>query len=135
MIQRKLHSSCHERLLARERVQTESIPCIRCFSSFTTSEEEAQYYRSLSKDLQDELEDLKLALSEFQSSSKELEDEMEKELVNSERRESELRLEAERLRGDLDIWKVIKQAHLPLSADPCSTGVLYSHCRAGIKIH
>lgn len=74
--------------------------------SFATPEEEARYYRVLSKDLQDELEDLKLALSEFQSSSKELEDEMEKELANTERREAELRHEAERLRSDVDSWKV-----------------------------
>lgn len=60
----------------------------------------------LCKDLQDELEDLKLALSEFQSSSKELEDEMEKELANTERRETELQHEAERLRNDVEAWKV-----------------------------
>lgn len=47
-----------------------------------------------------------MALADFQSSSKELEDEMEKELANTERRETELRHEAERLRGDVDAWKV-----------------------------
>lgn len=57
------------------------------------------------------MEDLKLALSEFQSSSKELEDEMEKELANTERRETELRLETERLRSELEAWKVCFHAH------------------------
>lgn len=47
-----------------------------------------------------------MALADFQSSSKELEDEMEKELANTERRETELRHEAERLRSDVDLWKV-----------------------------
>lgn len=47
-----------------------------------------------------------MALADFQSSSKELEDEMEKELANTERRETELRHEAERLRSDVDAWKV-----------------------------
>lgn len=75
-------------------------------SSFATSQEEARHYRILSKDLRDELDDLKLALSDFQSSSKELEDEMEKELANTERRETELRHEAERLRNDAELWKV-----------------------------
>lgn len=73
---------------------------------FSTFDEEARYYRTLSKELQDELEDLKAALSDFQSSSKELEDEMERELENTERRETELRLETERLRSDLESWKV-----------------------------
>jgi predicted nucleic acid-binding Zn-ribbon protein len=58
------------------------------------------------KDLQDELEDLKLALSDFQSSSKELEDEMERELANTEKRETELRTEVERLRSEVDALKV-----------------------------
>ena len=52
---------------------------------------------------------MKLALSDFQASSKELEDEMEKELANTERRETELRTEAERLRGEVDSWKVRHQ--------------------------
>ena len=67
---------------------------------------EARYYRLQAKDLQDELEDLKIALSDFQSSSKELEDEMERELATNERRETELKTEAERLRGEVESWKV-----------------------------
>lgn len=49
---------------------------------------------------------MKLALEEFQASSKELEDEMEKEMAATEKRESELKTEGERLRGDVDGWKV-----------------------------
>lgn len=67
---------------------------------------EGRHYRLLCKDLQDELADVKLALEDFQTSSKDLEEELERELAATEKRESELRAEAERLRADNDQWKV-----------------------------
>ena len=82
-------------------------PCRRIpLRTFDDTTAEARYYRLQARDLQDELEELKIALSDFQSSSKELEDEMERELATNERRETELRTEAERLRGEVESWKV-----------------------------
>ncbi|CAD6584602.1 MAG: NADH:ubiquinone oxidoreductase [Cyphobasidiales sp. Tagirdzhanova-0007] len=80
--------------------------------TFDDPAKEARHYRLLAKDLQDELEDMKLALEEFQGSSKELEEEMEKEMAATEKREGELRTEAERLRSEVDGWKTRHQSAL-----------------------
>ena len=56
---------------------------------------------------------MKLALEEFQGSSKELEEEMEKEMAATEKREGELRTEAERLRSEVDGWKVGRRNRRP----------------------
>lgn len=80
--------------------------CDAGYRSFENLQDEANYYRAQARGLHDELEDVKLALAEFQASSKDLEDEMEKELANTERRERELRHETERLRSEVEILKV-----------------------------
>ena len=69
----------------------------------------------LAKDRHDELEDMRLALEDFRSSSKDLEDEMERDLAVYEKRENELRQELDKVRHDIDTWKVGIQKLCPWS--------------------
>ena len=69
----------------------------------------------LAKDRHDELEDMRLALEDFRSSSKDLEDEMERDLAVYEKRENELRQELDKVRHDIDTWKVSMHEVCPCS--------------------
>lgn len=74
--------------------------------SFPSDTEALDYYRSLAKSLQSDLDDTKLALDEFQASSKELETELERELQATEKQLKELRGKEESLLHEIDQWKV-----------------------------
>jgi hypothetical protein len=52
------------------------------------------------------LDETRSSLEDLQASSKELEDELEKDLANTEKREKQLQATNERLKGDLEEWKV-----------------------------
>lgn len=73
--------------------------------SFPSDTEALDYYRSLAKSLQSDLDDTKLALDEFQASSKELETELERELQATEKQLKELRGKEESLLHEIDQWK------------------------------
>lgn len=77
--------------------------------SFQNVEEELEYYKNRSKDLELELEETKFALEEFQLSSKELEEELEKEIDSTERRCNEIKIRNEGMRQEVDDWKVCLQ--------------------------
>ncbi|GJJ71901.1 hypothetical protein EMPS_04258 [Entomortierella parvispora] len=73
--------------------------------SFQNVEEELEYYKNRSKDLELELEETKFALEEFQLSSKELEEELEKEIDSTERRCNEIKIRNEGMRQEVEDWK------------------------------
>jgi len=77
--------------------------------SFQNVEEELEYYKNRSKDLELELEETKFALDEFQLSSKELEEELEKEIDSTERRCNEIKIRNEGMRQEVEDWKVCLQ--------------------------
>lgn len=58
------------------------------------------------KDIRDELDDIQLAYGDVQALNEELEAEVTKGLAETEKREQGLKIEVERLRGDVDSWKV-----------------------------
>ncbi|KAA1074141.1 NADH:ubiquinone oxidoreductase [Puccinia graminis f. sp. tritici] len=74
--------------------------------SFTSDGDALDYYRSLARSLQSDLDDTKLALDEFQVSSKELETELERELQATEKQLKELRGKEEHLLHEIDQWKI-----------------------------
>ncbi|OAV87098.1 hypothetical protein PTTG_02813 [Puccinia triticina 1-1 BBBD Race 1] len=74
--------------------------------SFTSDGDALDYYRSLARSLQCDLDDTKSALDEFQISSKELEAELERELQATEKQLKELRGKEEHLLHEIDQWKI-----------------------------
>jgi predicted nucleic acid-binding Zn-ribbon protein len=77
-------------------------------SHFHDKESEARYWKSRCHDLQDTLTDTENSLHEFMDSSKELEKEMDREISAANSKKEEYQLRAEKLRGDVDDWKVSK---------------------------
>lgn len=77
--------------------------------SFQNVEEELEYYKNRSKDLELELEEAKFGLEEFQLSSKELEEELEKEIDSTELRCNEIKIRNEGMRQEVEDWKVCLQ--------------------------
>ncbi|KAF9988667.1 NADH:ubiquinone oxidoreductase [Mortierella antarctica] len=73
--------------------------------SFQTCEEELAYYKEHTKKLEEELEETKYTLDEFQMSSKELEDALEKEVESTERRYNEIKIRNEAMRQEIEDWK------------------------------
>ncbi|KAG0050360.1 NADH:ubiquinone oxidoreductase [Gryganskiella cystojenkinii] len=73
--------------------------------SFQTPQEELEYYKNKTKDLELDLEETKFALEEFQLSSKELEEELEKEIDSTERRYNEIKIRNEGMRQEVEDWK------------------------------
>ncbi|GAA97521.1 uncharacterized protein L969DRAFT_91434 [Mixia osmundae IAM 14324] len=89
--------------------------------SFSTDAEALIWWQGRASSLQDDLDDTKLALEEFQASSGELEEELEKNLAAGEKRELDLRKTVERLKVELDQWKTrhqttLKEHHKSLSS-------------------
>lgn len=76
--------------------------------SFKTVEEELEYFKRHTKNLEDDLSETKYALEEFQLSSKELEEELEKEIDSTERRYNEIKIRNEAMRQEAEEWKVKK---------------------------
>ncbi|KAH9469645.1 hypothetical protein Pst134EA_006933 [Puccinia striiformis f. sp. tritici] len=74
--------------------------------SFTSDGDALDYFRSLARSLQLDLDDTKSALDEFQLSSKELETELEAELQATEKQLKELRGKEEHLLHEIDQWKI-----------------------------
>ncbi|KAI9236753.1 MAG: hypothetical protein BYD32DRAFT_437159 [Podila humilis] len=74
-------------------------------SSFKTVEEELEYFKRHTKNLEDDLSETKYALEEFQLSSKELEEELEKEIDSTERRYNEIKIRNEAMRQEAEEWK------------------------------
>ncbi|KAG0211477.1 hypothetical protein BGX28_007838 [Mortierella sp. GBA30] len=73
--------------------------------SFQSCEEELAYYKEHARKLEEELEETKYTLDEFQLSSKELEDALEKEVESTERRYHEIKIRNEALRQEVEDWK------------------------------
>ena len=74
--------------------------------SFQSCEEELAYYKEHTKKLEQELEETKYTLDEFQMSSKELEDALEQEVESTERRYNEIKIRNEAMRQEIEDWKV-----------------------------
>ncbi|CAO3624875.1 unnamed protein product [Cunninghamella blakesleeana] len=72
---------------------------------FNSIQEELDYYRNHAENLENTLQETRLALDEFQVSSRELEEELEKELQTTEKAYKELKSQCERSRRDADEWK------------------------------
>ncbi|KAG2211457.1 hypothetical protein INT46_000281 [Mucor plumbeus] len=72
---------------------------------FTSAQEELDYYRAHSEDLELTLQDTRAALDEFQVSSRELEEELEKELQTTEKAYNELKSRCEHFKRDAEDWK------------------------------
>ncbi|KAF9286487.1 hypothetical protein BGZ68_002855 [Mortierella alpina] len=73
--------------------------------AFQSCEEELAYYKEHTKKLEEELEETKYTLDEFQMSSKELEDALEKEVESTERRYNEIKIRNEAMRQEIEDWK------------------------------
>jgi predicted nucleic acid-binding Zn-ribbon protein len=75
-------------------------------SQFADLESEARYWKSRCQDLQDTLTDTENSLHEFMDSSKELEKEMDREISAANAKRDDYQLRSEKLKGDVDDWKV-----------------------------
>ena len=76
---------------------------------FHDKESEVRYWKSRFYDLQDTLRETEASLHEFMDSSKELEKEMDREISAASAKSNELQLRSEKLKGDVDEWKVSAQ--------------------------
>ncbi|KAI9304019.1 hypothetical protein BJ944DRAFT_256500 [Cunninghamella echinulata] len=72
---------------------------------FNSIQDELEYYRNHSDNLENTLQETRAALDEFQVSSRELEEELEKELQTTEKAYKELKSQCEKSRRDADEWK------------------------------
>ena len=73
---------------------------------FHDKESEVRYWKSRYYDLQDTLRETEASLHEFMESSKELEKEMDREISAANSKSNELQVRSEKLKGDVDEWKV-----------------------------
>lgn len=73
---------------------------------FHDKESEVRHWKSRYYDLQDTLKETEASLHEFMESSKELEREMDREINAANTKSTELQLKSEKLKGDVDEWKV-----------------------------
>lgn len=65
-----------------------------------------RYWKSRFYDLQDTLRETEASLHDFMDSSKELEKEMDREISAANSKSNELQVRSEKLKGDVDEWKV-----------------------------
>lgn len=65
-----------------------------------------RYWKSRYYDLQDTLKETEATLHDFMDSSKELEKEMDREISAAQSKSSELQVKSEKLKGEVDEWKV-----------------------------
>ena len=65
-----------------------------------------RYWKSRCYDLQDTLRETETSLHDFMDSSKELEKEMDREISAAQSKSKELQVKSEKLKGDVDEWKV-----------------------------
>ncbi|KAF8926022.1 NADH:ubiquinone oxidoreductase [Dissophora ornata] len=72
---------------------------------FQSVAEELEYYKNHAKQIQEDLDETRYQLEEFQLSSKELEEELEKEVESTERRYNEIRIRNDAMRQEVDEWK------------------------------
>lgn len=82
-------------------------------SSFSSVQEELEYYKNHSSELELDLAETRYALEEFQLSSKELEEELEKEIDSTERRYNEIKIRNESMRQEVEDWKVCCKNNRP----------------------
>lgn len=80
------------------------MPC----SHFHDKESEVRYWKSRCYDLQDTLRETETSLHDFMDSSKELEKEMDREISAAQSKSNELQVKSEKLKDDVDEWKVGK---------------------------
>jgi predicted nucleic acid-binding Zn-ribbon protein len=76
------------------------------FRQFNSAQEELEYWRAHSENLENTLQDTRAALDEFQVSSRELEEELEKELQTTEKAYNDLKSRCEHFKRDAENWKV-----------------------------
>ncbi|GAA5798775.1 hypothetical protein EDC94DRAFT_679235 [Helicostylum pulchrum] len=72
---------------------------------FNSAQDELEYWRAHSEDLENTLQDTRAALDEFQVSSRELEEELEKELQTTEKAYNDLKSRCEHFKRDAENWK------------------------------
>ncbi|KAI8982186.1 hypothetical protein BDF20DRAFT_818334 [Mycotypha africana] len=83
--------------------------CSQCqytYRQFNSAQEELEYWRSRSENLEISLQETRAALDEYQVSSRELEEELEKELQATEKAYKDLKARCEHFKQDADDWKV-----------------------------
>lgn len=97
-------------------------------SSFKTVEEELEYFKRHTKNLEDDLSETKYALEEFQLSSKELEEELEKEIDSTERRYNEIKIRNEAMRQEAEEWKVKNMFSYPYDGVVCVCACVTFRC-------
>ncbi|KAG0252760.1 NADH:ubiquinone oxidoreductase [Mortierella polycephala] len=73
--------------------------------NFQSVAEELEFYKERAGTLEDELNETRYTLEEFQLSSKELEEELEKEIDSTERRYNEIKIRNEAMRQEAEDWK------------------------------
>jgi len=74
--------------------------------NFHDKESEVRYWKGRYYDLQDTLRETEATLHDFMDSSKELEKEMDREISAAQSKINELQVKSEKLKGDVDEWKV-----------------------------
>ncbi|KAF9360571.1 hypothetical protein BGX26_008714 [Mortierella sp. AD094] len=74
-------------------------------SSFDNINDELEYYKNRTEELELDLAETKYGLEEFQLSSKELEEELEKEIDSTEKRYNEIKIRNESMRQEVEEWK------------------------------
>ncbi|KAF8945226.1 hypothetical protein BGZ46_006075, partial [Entomortierella lignicola] len=72
---------------------------------FDNINDELEYYKKRTEDLELDLAETKYGLEEFQLSSKELEEELEKEIDSTEKRYNEIKIRNESMRQEVEEWK------------------------------
>ncbi|KAF9175738.1 NADH:ubiquinone oxidoreductase [Mortierella sp. AD011] len=73
--------------------------------SFDNINDELEYYKNRTEELELDLAETKYGLEEFQLSSKELEEELEKEIDSTEKRYNEIKIRNESMRQEVEEWK------------------------------
>ncbi|KAF9993006.1 Nuclear distribution protein nudE-like 1, partial [Entomortierella chlamydospora] len=73
--------------------------------SFDNINDELEYYKNRTEELELDLAETKYGLEEFQLSSKELEEELEREIDSTEKRYNEIKIRNESMRQEVEEWK------------------------------
>ena len=81
-------------------------------------DEEVRHWKDRANDLEDALREAESSLQDFMESSKALEAEMEKEIAASNQAQLELQTRNERLKSEIETWKVGRQAKHDPSRQP-----------------
>ena len=102
-------------------------PSTSSFPSSTAWETKFRESEAKRHELEALLEDTRLELDEFQTSSRELEEELEKDLERSEKAKQELENRVAKIDNEKDDWKVRIYSSFSLSPSPVCLLVIVTH--------